>query len=150
MTGAGPSNPNWKGGRVTDPRGYVLIRVGVGHPLADVRGYAYEHRLKAEEKMGRQLQPGEEVHHADDQPGNNDPANLDPKANRAEHSFEHRSERNKYRLRLPGAPNPTIECACGCGGTLLQFDATNRPRRYLPSHNFRSQKRDARGHTTKE
>jgi hypothetical protein len=30
---SGPANSNWKGGKVTDPRGYVLIRAidGVEH-----------------------------------------------------------------------------------------------------------------------
>ena len=56
-------NPNWKGGRTVTEHGYVLIKVGVGHHLADVRGYAYEHRLKAEVKLGRRLSPSEIVHH---------------------------------------------------------------------------------------
>jgi hypothetical protein len=37
----GPRNPNWRGGRSLASNGYVLIRVGVGPHLADVRGYAY-------------------------------------------------------------------------------------------------------------
>jgi hypothetical protein len=76
----GPANPNWRGGRVTEPRGYVLIRVGTDHPLADVRGYAYEHRLVAQESAGRPLAPGEEVHHVDEIEGHNDPGNLEIKA----------------------------------------------------------------------
>lgn len=55
-------NGNWRGGRVVDPRGYVLIRVGVGHPLADVRGYAYEHRLIAAKNASV---IGKQVHHED-------------------------------------------------------------------------------------
>lgn len=39
LTGA--SNPNWKGGRTIASNGYVLIKVGKEHHLADVRGYAY-------------------------------------------------------------------------------------------------------------
>ena len=57
----GPTHPNWKGGRVIDPRGYILVRVGKDHPLADVRGYAYEHRLFAEKYIGRKLKRGEDV-----------------------------------------------------------------------------------------
>lgn len=41
----GPDNPNWRGGRSVASNGYMLVRAGVGHHLADVRGYAYEHRL---------------------------------------------------------------------------------------------------------
>ena len=39
------NNHNWRGGRVTTQHGYILVRVGVGHPMADCRGYAYEHRI---------------------------------------------------------------------------------------------------------
>ena len=46
-------HPNFKGGAITDPRGYKLVFVGKKHHLADVRGYAYEHRLLAEKKLGR-------------------------------------------------------------------------------------------------
>lgn len=86
-------NPNWKGGRSIASNGYVLIKVGTGHHLADVRGYAYEHRLVAERKLGRRL------------------------------------------LRMPGEPNPTIACACGCGESFAKFDAHGRPRRFVTGHN---------------
>ena len=39
----GELNPNWKGGRHISSHGYVKILVGKGHPLADSKGYAYEH-----------------------------------------------------------------------------------------------------------
>lgn len=48
---------NWQGGTTTD-QGYMLIYVGKHHHLADVRGYAYEHRLVAEQMLGRRLEPG--------------------------------------------------------------------------------------------
>ena len=59
----GPAHNRWKGGRSIASNGYVLVRVGKRHHLADVRGYAYEHRLVAEEKLGRRLTPGEIPHH---------------------------------------------------------------------------------------
>jgi hypothetical protein len=46
----GPKNGMWRGGKSLASNGYILIRVGNDHPLADVRGYAYEHRLVAQEK----------------------------------------------------------------------------------------------------
>lgn len=52
---SGTDNPMWKGGRSVASNGYVLIRVGVEHHLADVRGYAYEHRVVAEQKIKRAL-----------------------------------------------------------------------------------------------
>jgi len=35
--------------------------------------------------------------------------------------------------------NPTIECACGCGQTLLKYDSRGRERKFLPSHWSRKQ-----------
>lgn len=133
----GPANPNWRGGRVVEPRGYVLIRVGKDHPLADVRGYAYEHRLKAEEKLGRPLRPGEEVHHDNEAKGDNVPGNLIVAGSSFEHNAMHRRVVREYPLRMPGEPNPEVACACGCGGAFLRFDASGRPRRFLPAHNNR-------------
>lgn len=114
----GPRNPNWKGGRITDPTGYVLVRVGVGHPLADCRGYAYEHRLKAQKTLGRQV-------------------------TLLEHGLKRR--RGGAAKRLPDEPNPLISCACGCGGTLERYDRWRRERRFLPDHNIRLMKRGADG-----
>lgn len=131
----GASNPNWRGGRVVDPRGYVLIRVGTDHHLADVRGYAYEHRIVAEQKIGRRLLPGELVHHRDEVRSNNDPENLIVAAGNAEHFLHHRkAERG---LRRPGDPNPLIACACGCGAIFRRFDKSRRPRRFISGHNIR-------------
>lgn len=44
-------------GRSIASNGYVLIWVGRDHPLADVRGYAYEHRLVASQTIGRWITP---------------------------------------------------------------------------------------------
>lgn len=126
---AGQKPWNWKGDPITDSRGYVLIFVGKDHHLADVRGYAYKHRLVAEEKLGRRLLPGEEVHHGDDNPSNNDPGNLIPAANHAEHALLHRA--SGKTLRMPGEDNPIIQCACGCGETFLKYDGEGRPRHYV-------------------
>jgi hypothetical protein len=46
------------------------------HPNADHRGYVYEHILIAEVALGRYLKSPEEVHHVDEDPGNNSPRNL--------------------------------------------------------------------------
>lgn len=131
----GPNNNNWRGGRVVDPRGYVLIRVGKDHPLADVRGYVYEHRLIAEKKLRRRLRKREEVHHDDEVTGNNDPDNLIVAANRLDHARHHRF--SGRILRNPGERNIWVRCACGCGGKFQKFDYQGRLRRFLPSHNSR-------------
>lgn len=132
----GEKNGLWKGGRSVASNGYVLVRVGHGHHLADVRGYAYEHRLVAEAKLGRRLLPGEQVHHIDENKQNNHPANLEVVEDTASHRLLHRKPREKS-LRLPGEPNPVIQCACGCGTALQRFDESGRSRLFVSGHNPR-------------
>lgn len=132
----GEKNGAWKGGRVVDPRGYVLLRVGKDHPHADVRGYAYEHRLIAEAAIGRALTSNEVVHHIDGNKSNNAPENLQV-VTATEHCFEHRSSTSRDRLRKPGQPNQSVACACGCGTTFDRFDKAGRPRRFVSGHNVR-------------
>ena len=133
MAVSGQANPMWKGGRTVASNGYVLIRVGIDHPLADVRGYAYEHRLVMSEMIGRWLGAGEQVHHLDGNKENNTPGNLALASSIAHHKVYHRSTK---RLRLPGQGNPMIECACGCGAQFTKFDRWGRPRRYISGHNM--------------
>lgn len=131
---SGDRNPFWKGGRVIASNGYVLIRVGKDHHLADVRGYAYEHRVVAEQKIGRRLAAGEQVHHVDGNPLNNDPSNLEVMGNIAEHMLEHRAP-GGIALRMPGEPNRAILCGCGCGTEFPMFDDSGRPRLFVAGHN---------------
>ncbi len=71
----GAKNPAWRGGRIVDKGGYVLIH-NPDHPAANSGGYVREHRLVVEGVIGRQLTPTEVVHHRDDDPANNHPDNL--------------------------------------------------------------------------
>lgn len=41
----GPDHPRWQDGKIISSHGYVKVRVGSEHPLADPNGYAYEHLL---------------------------------------------------------------------------------------------------------
>jgi hypothetical protein len=129
----GPLNPNWRGGRHIASNGYVKVRVGAAHHLADSSGYAYEHRLVAEEKICRRLLKGEIVHHVDGDKTNNAPENLEVEAGVAEHFVHHR--RSGKRLRNPGEPNRKISCSCGCGETFDEFDSSGRPRKFVSGHN---------------
>lgn len=126
-------NNNWKGGKVVASNGYVLIRVGIEHHLADVRGYAYEHRLVAEQKIGRKLQKGEIVHHIDHNKQNNHPDNLEV-LTVAEHRYEHRTKTSNKKK--PNEPNVLLSCACGCGAIFWKFDKCNRPRIFVNGHNM--------------
>lgn len=127
-------NGMWKGGRSVASNGYVLIRVGKDHHLADVRGYAYEHRLVAEAKVGRRLRPGEQVHHHDGNKANNDPANIEVVEDIAHHRVHHRTARGRLK-RLPGQRNTRVFCACGCGAIIDRFDREGRPRFFITGHN---------------
>jgi hypothetical protein len=49
----------WKGGRIVDGRGYILIRDISGNG----NGYSSEHRLIMEQYLGRKLQSHELIHH---------------------------------------------------------------------------------------
>jgi DNA-binding CsgD family transcriptional regulator len=71
----GEKNQNWRGGRLIDQDGYVLVKAK-DHPNADRHGYVRLHRLVMEEKLGRLLDPQEVVHHVDGDRQNNEPENL--------------------------------------------------------------------------
>ena len=130
----GEKNGFWKGGRSIASNGYVLIRVGKDHPLADVRGYAYEHRIVAAEKLGRPLRGKEIAHHIDGDKKNNSPENIEVMPSQAAHFFAHRPKDSKRRA--PGEENPFIFCACGCGKKLKKYDQSGRPRRHIGAHNL--------------
>lgn len=132
-------------GRYRTPHGYLMVRVGKDHHLADVRGFAYEHRLVAEEMLGRRLKPGEIVHHIDGVKDDNAPSNLVVAGSQHEHSVHHRPA--GCVRRLPGEPNPQIQCACGCGESRPKYDTRGRPRLYLPGHYARGR---SQGRTAKE
>ncbi|HKY40734.1 MAG TPA: HNH endonuclease [Polyangiaceae bacterium] len=125
-------NGNWRGGKSLASNGYVLIRVGVDHPMADVRGYVYEHRLVMAKQLGRWLRSDEQVHHRDEDKRNNHPENLEVLSS-AEHHLHHRAADS--RLRMPGEANPDVPCECGCGAVFPRYDATGRPRRFVSGHN---------------
>lgn len=132
----GSKNGNWKGGRTIASNGYALIKVNKNHHLADTRGYAYEHRIVAEKVLGRELRPGELVHHKDGDKLNNSPDNLTILSGHAEHRKFH-PPHNKRK------DNPVVECECGCGTHFLKY-RNGVGRRYVFGHNLKDAPRTVR------
>ncbi|HOJ04138.1 MAG TPA: HNH endonuclease [Bacteroidota bacterium] len=85
---SGLDHYRWNAGKMYSSHGYVKVRVGVGHPLADSNGYAYEHHV-VWWNSGRQL-PGKEevIHHKNEDKTDNRLSNLEL-LTRREHCGEH-------------------------------------------------------------
>ena len=77
---AGDRNPAWAGGRRTRSDGYIEVWTPSGVRL--------EHQVVMDGVIGRPLQPGEVVHHIDENKGNNAPDNL-MLTTQSEHIREH-------------------------------------------------------------
>jgi hypothetical protein len=85
--------PPYKGGHTCLYGGYVW-EFCPGHRLQNKWGWVAQHRLVAEDILGRQLRQsrdpkiGEHVHHKDGDPTNNHPSNLEILTKSAHHSYE--------------------------------------------------------------
>lgn len=101
----GAANHNWKGGRTLHTKGYVLA-YAPDHPNA-VGSYVLEHRLVAEQMLGRPLGPDEDVHHKDGDKTNNQPENLEVLT----HDEHARLHRLSSRLPVP-LHHGTDEMSC--------------------------------------
>lgn len=73
-------------------QGYVFVWVGLDHPLSDRRGYAQEHRLVVWKSLGRDLNPGEVIHHKNEIKHDNRLENLEVCKSRAHHLVRHRKK----------------------------------------------------------
>lgn len=118
--------------RFVNKRGYWVIWLPKGHHMRNASGQALEHRVIAEEKIGRRLVKGEIVHHINGDKLDNRPENLEVLPSRWHHIVKHRTV--ELNNRVPGQPNREIPCACGCGQTTTEFDVCGRPRRFLRGH----------------
>jgi hypothetical protein len=128
---------NWTDKPIIASNGYVLVFVGKDHHLADIRGYAYQHRVIAEQFIGRRLRPQEQVHHINNVKTDNRPENIEIMPSLAHHRVRHRKH---FDRRLPNEDNPPVSCACGCGLNFLRYDTCGRPRRYVTGHNIHPRK----------
>ena len=66
---SGQNNPNWKGGKTLDERGYVRVWISS-------KEWTYEHRLIIEELIGRKLKKKEHIHHINGIKNDNNRENL--------------------------------------------------------------------------
>lgn len=90
----GVRNGRWNStGKIISSHGYVKVRVGRDHPLADPNGYAYEHTLVLA-AAGILLGPNHVAHHRNGNKTDNRLANLEVKT-RGHHALEHIAERTR-------------------------------------------------------
>lgn len=82
--GKGVLAGNWRGGIITDDRGYILV-YQPQHPNASNDGYVREHRLIMEKFLGRYLNDIESVHHKNGIKDDNRIENLQLTDNHSEH-----------------------------------------------------------------
>ncbi len=85
----GDKSSLWKGGRVKNSKGYILI-YKPNHPYPHIRKYVYEHRLVMEKHLGRYLTKKEVVHHINGIVNDNRIENLMLFANLSEHFKYHK------------------------------------------------------------
>ncbi|MCK5919380.1 MAG: HNH endonuclease [Methylococcales bacterium] len=74
--------------------GYRMV-LAKGHPHADCKGYVREHRLVAEEMLGRYLAEDEVAHHIDGDKLNNAPENIEVML-LSEHTSLHHLGKSKH------------------------------------------------------
>lgn len=82
----------WKPGSRVGSTGYVKVRVGRSHPLADPNGWAYEHLVVWVAAGNQRPAKGEVLHHMNDEKTDNRIENL-CLMTRAEHNRLHNAEK---------------------------------------------------------
>ena len=79
-TQRGQASSVWKGGKYTDPAGYIHVKLPAEDyyfPMSNNNGYILEHRLVMARHLGRLLQSWELIHHKDGVKSHNTLSNLE-------------------------------------------------------------------------
>jgi hypothetical protein len=84
----GPGHWHWRGGTYLDHQGYRWVWTP--------SGYQQEHRLVAEQMLGRALAPEEVVHHRNEDRLDNRPHNLLIVPDRGTHSIDFHLRRDEH------------------------------------------------------
>lgn len=93
----GAEHYRWSGGKMFTEHGYVKIRVGCSHPLADPNGYAYEQLLVWVSAGNPRPRHNEILHHINGDTTDNRIENL-ALMKRDKHSSHHNAERGRDEL----------------------------------------------------
>src|SRR5690242_12453175 len=75
----GEHSHRWNGGKIISSEGYVKVRVGRDHPLADPNGYAYEHLIVWLSAGNSAPKDHELIHHKNENKQDNRIGNLEIK-----------------------------------------------------------------------
>ncbi len=105
----GSNHPRWSNARIISSHGYVKIRAGRTHPLADPNGYAYEH-IMIWVSAGLPRPSGEQIlHHVNDDILDNRIENLKLMTSSSHKTF-HNSVRERDELGrfLSKMPEPAL------------------------------------------
>jgi hypothetical protein len=115
----------WSGGRkVNGPGGYVQV-FSPEHPRA-IKGYVYEHILIAEKALGKFIEEPHEIHHFNEEKGDNKNSNLVVCGDRAYHFLIHARQRIGKR---GGDPNKVKICS-DCKALIDRTNFHNNSRSY--------------------